>query len=124
MIYRKTWFSYVLWMVFTMLCVIFLVFAGNYVCVSYFADGMAQVDEALRPVFGFAAVLAAAAAYWLIRPIAGRIRRRYAGKAFAGRIMEGIVVTGLLALGLLCVWSVPGRTQNCRRPPGAVCRTS
>ena len=49
MIYRKTWFSYVLWMVFTMLCVIFLVFAGNYVCVSYFADGMAQVDEALRP---------------------------------------------------------------------------
>ncbi len=100
MIYRKTWFSYVLWMVFTMLCVIFLVFAGNYVCVSYFADGMAQVDEALRPVFGFAAVLAAAAAYWLIRPIAGRIRRRYVGKAFAGRIMEGIVVTGLLALGL------------------------
>lgn len=100
MVYRKTWFSYVLWMVFTMLCVIFLVFAGNYVCVSYFADSMAQVDGALRPVSGFAAVLAAAAAYWLIRPIAGRIRKRYAGKAFAGRILEGIVVTGLLALGL------------------------
>ena len=58
------------------------------------------MDGALRPVSGFVAVLAAAAAYWLIRPIAGRIRKRYAGKAFAGRILEGIVVTGLLALGL------------------------
>lgn len=106
MTYRKTWFSYVLWVVYTMLCAIFLFFAGNYVCVSFLTNrleshGMpASLVNSTMRISGLLAVLFAVALYWIIRVISGQIRKKHAGWKVNLRILEGIVVWVALALGI------------------------
>lgn len=106
MTYRKTWFSYVLWVIYTMLCVIFLVFAGNYVCASYLSDSFWNTGLSL-PVkdltvqwFGLVMLPAAAVAYGIVRWIAGRIRKKYTGGETAKKIAECIVVWAFLTVGI------------------------
>lgn len=102
MTYRKTWFSYVLWVVYTMLCAIFLVFAGNYVCESYLPAGLGHLglpDGAVR-IAGFLMLPVTAAVYWILRGISGRIGKKHAGKAKKTRIWEAIAVCAVLALGI------------------------
>lgn len=100
MIYRKTWFSYVLWVVYTMLCVIFLVFAGNYVCVSFFAEALAAVGDPGIMALSFLAVPLAAAVYWMLRGISGKLQKKYGGRERSCRFLEGIAVWASLSLGL------------------------
>ncbi len=107
MTYHKTWFSYVLWVVYTMLCAIFLIFAGNYICESYFADSLVQISSITVPVHGYAlkifgllAVLAVIAVYWTIRAVSGQIRKKYAVKESTCRIMECVVVLAALTAGI------------------------
>lgn len=99
MTYQKTWFSYVLWVIYTMLCVIFLFFAGNYVCVSYFSDTV-SLPRHMALLFGFLTVLSAAAFYWIIRGVSGKIRRKYAGWDNVFRILECIAVWAIFVLGI------------------------
>ena len=107
MTYHKTWFSYVLWVVYTMLCVIFLFFAGNYICESYFADSLAQIRSMAIPfhehalkIFGLLTVLTATAVYWIIRAVAGQIGKKYTVKERTCRILECVVVLAALAAGI------------------------
>ena len=107
MTYRKTWFSYVLWVVYTMLCVLFLVFAGNYVCESYFADSLARIGSVKIPlqehtlkIFGILTVLAVAAVYWIVRGVSGQIRKKYTVKESICRIVECIAALAVLAAGI------------------------
>ena len=106
MTYRKTWFSYVLWVIYTMLCVIFLVFAGNYVCASYLSDSFWNTGLSL-PVkdltvqwFGLVMLPATAVVYGIVRWIADRIRKKYAGGETAKKIAECIVVWAFLTVGI------------------------
>lgn len=107
MTYRKTWFSYVLWVVYTMLCVLFLVFTGNYVCESYFADSLARIGNVKIPfqehalkIFGVFTVLASAAVYWIVRGVSGQIRKKYTVKESTCRIVECVVALAILAAGI------------------------
>ncbi len=106
MTYRKTWFSYVLWVVYTMLCAIFLVFVGNYVCESYLPAGLGRLgvsvslpDGAAR-ISGFLMLPVTALVYWTLRGISGRIGKKRAGKEINPRIPEIIAVCAVLALGI------------------------
>lgn len=106
MTYRKTWFSYVLWVVYTMLCVIFLFFVGNYICVSFLANRLGNHSMSV-PLFnstmqisGLFAVPFAAALYWIIRGISEQLLKKHAVWKMNLRILESIVVWGFLALGI------------------------
>lgn len=99
MTYHKTWFSYVLWVIYTMLCAIFLFFSGNYIWVSYFS-GLVSLPGYVALLFGLLAVVAAAALYWIIRGVSGKIRRKYPCKDIVFRIMECIIATAAFALGI------------------------
>lgn len=112
MTYRKIWFSYVLWVIYTMLCIIFLALVGNYVCVSYFSELFAQFGSSSLSVYakdlsGFLLIPAAAVLYWIIRGISESLRRRFSCPPKIRKIIEGIVVLSALTLGIylriLCV---------------------
>lgn len=102
MTYHKTWFSYVLWVIYTMLCVIFLVFAGNYVWVGYLQTGGLTVSLADRTVqtAGFLMIPAMTILYWIIRAAALKIRKKAAWREKTRWIIEGIAVCCALALGI------------------------
>lgn len=102
MTYHKTWFSYVLWVIYTMLCAIFLVFAGNYVWASYLRSGGLTVSLADRTVqvAGFVMFPVMAVLYWIIRLAALKIRKRVVWKERTRRILEAIAVLSALALGI------------------------
>lgn len=106
MTYRKTWFSYVLWVVYTMLCVIFLFFVGNYICVSFLTNRLGShsmsvplVNSTIQ-IAGLLAVPFAAALYWIIRVISEQILKKHADWKMNLRILEGIAVWVFLALGI------------------------
>lgn len=107
MTYRKTWFSYVLWVIYTMLCVIFLVFAGNYVCVSYLSDSFwssslsVPVENFAVQWFGFLTLPVTVAVYWIIRGTAAKIRKKQPiGGETARKILECVVVWAFFTLGV------------------------
>lgn len=99
MTYHKTWFSYVLWVIYTMLCAVFLFFSGNYIWVSYFA-GFVPLPGYMALLFGLLAVLTAAALYWIIRGVSGRIRKKYVCGDKAFRIIEYIAAAMIFVFGI------------------------
>ena len=102
MTYHKTWFSYVLWVIYTMLCAIFLIFAGNYVWVGYLQTGGLKISLADRTVqtVGFLMIPAMAILYWIIRTVALKIRKKVVWREKTRWIIEGIAVWCALALGI------------------------
>lgn len=107
MTYRKTWFSYVLWVIYTMLCIIFLVFAGNYVCISYLSDSFwssslsVPVENLAVQWFGFLMLPATVAVYWIIRGTAAKIRKKqHIGGERARKILECVIVLAFFTLGV------------------------
>ena len=102
MTYYKTWFSYVLWVIYTMLCAIFLVFAGNYVWVGYLQTGGLKVSLADRTVqtVGFLMIPAMAILYGIIRAVALKIRKKVVWREKTRWIIEGITVWCALTLGI------------------------
>ena len=99
MTYHKTWFSYVLWVIYTMLCAVFLFFSGNYIWVSYFA-GFVPLPGYMALLSGLMAVLAAAALYWIVRGVSGKIRRKYACRDKVFRVIECIAAAMIFAFGI------------------------
>ena len=99
MTYRKTWFSYVLWAIYTMLCTVFLVFAGNYVCVSYLTD-TGIVSGRIIQALGFLTIPVTAAVYWIVRRISDRAGKKYLEKETVRRIVEVIAVWAVFVLGI------------------------
>ncbi len=102
MTYHKTWFSYVLWVIYTMLCAIFLVFAGNYVWASYLQTGGLRISLADWTVqtAGFLMLPVMAVLYWIIRIVSLKVRKKIIWKESMRWILEGIAVWTALALGI------------------------
>lgn len=112
MTYRKTWFSCVLWILYTILCVVLLVFAGN-VWVSYFAgipyakgfqSGVFQPFKGLPDhilfLLGLLIIPVFAAFYWVVRVIAGQIRKKYLFKERTTGLLECAIVLAAVAAGV------------------------
>lgn len=105
MTYRKTWFSYVLWVIYTMLCIIFLAFVGNYVCVSYFSElfdqiGSLSLSAYAKDLFGFLIIPAAAILYWIIRGGFEAVRKKRLYPVKIPKMLECVVVLVILSLGI------------------------
>lgn len=112
MTYRKTWFSYVLWVIYSILCVILLVQAGN-VWVSYlagipYAKGfpdavmapLAGIPRAALPYLGLLVIPVTALLYWIVRVLAGIIRKKCIWKERVVRIVECLMVFITIAGGI------------------------
>lgn len=95
MIYRRTWFSWVLWFLFTALCIILLVVDGV-ACIQYFTD---LVGTPLL-IGGLSVIVAAVCIYWIIRGVAVRIRKKYVWKERTARIVVCVFFLIVLVLGL------------------------
>lgn len=95
MTYRRTWFSCVLWFLFTVLCIGVITFDGD-IWISYFT-GFYNYDRLLCALL----VIPAAALYWIIMGISARIRKKRVWKERNTAIWEGIVVLLILAVALV-----------------------
>lgn len=106
MSYRKTWFSYVLWALYTVSCIFFLVFVGNCIWTGGLKAGMWKSGPAFSAsgrtvqLAGFLMLPVTAAVYWRIRVVSGRMRKKYLGREKLLWILEGIAACGFLALGI------------------------
>lgn len=96
MTYRRTWFSCVLWFLYTIMCIILLAICGA-VCVRYFA-GLS--GNALL-VSGLLVIPAAAALYWIVRGIATRIRKKRVWKERSAQIIGLFAFLLIMAGGVL-----------------------
>lgn len=103
MTYRRTWFGCVLWILYTILCIILLISAGT-VWVSYFAGHpytrgfpdsvitpLAGIPDGVLLVLGLLILPITAALYWMVRGIAEQIKKKCAWKMHISRITECIV---------------------------------
>lgn len=113
MTYRKTWFSYVLWILYTVLCVISLVVLAGGVWTAYLAgipygkgfpdpvvSPLAGLDTHILILLGFLIVPVTVLLYWAIRGLSGVIRKKCTWKERTLRIWECVVVLLILAGGV------------------------
>ena len=112
MTYRKTWFSCVLWILYTILCVVLLAFAGN-VWVSYFAgipyakgfqagtfQPLKGLPDHILFLIGLLLIPVAAGVYWAVRVAAGQIRKRCMFKERTTGLLEWAVVLVTIGAGV------------------------
>ena len=95
MIYRRTWFSWILWFLFAALCIILLVVDGV-VWIQHFTG---LVGTPLL-IGGLSFIPAAVCIYWIIRVISVRIRKKYVWKERTVRIAVCVFLVLILVLGL------------------------
>lgn len=95
MTYRRTWFGYVLWFLFTALCVALLAVNGV-VCMRYFTE----FTEILLLIIGFFLVPLSVCLYWAIRGVSAWIRKKCVWKEQAGRIVVCILFLLIMAGGV------------------------
>ncbi|MBD5525255.1 MAG: hypothetical protein HDR04_12710 [Lachnospiraceae bacterium] len=113
MTYRKTWFSYVLWILYTILCVILLVVLAGGVWTAYLAgipygrefpdpvvSPLAGVNDNILILLGLLIVPITVLLYWAIRGLSGVIRKKCTWKERTLRIWECVVVLLILAGGV------------------------
>ncbi|MDE7259288.1 MAG: hypothetical protein K2N77_08650 [Lachnospiraceae bacterium] len=113
MTYRKTWFSYVLWILYTILCVISLVVLAGGVWTAYLAgipygkgfpdpivSPLAGVNDHILILLGLLIVPVTVLLYWTIRGLSGVIRKKCTWKERTLRIWECVVVLLILAGGV------------------------
>lgn len=86
MIYRRTWFSCVVWFLYTVLSVILISVAGS-VWMQLFA-GISIISPKI--IYGLA-VIPAAALYWIVRVISTRIRKKWVWNERAVKISTCVV---------------------------------
>lgn len=96
MTYRRTWFSYVLWFLYTVLCVISISAAGK-VWLQHFA-GIGIISPQI--IYGLF-VIPAVALYWIIRVIAVGIRKRYVWKERAAQISTFVAFMMIVAFAVM-----------------------
>lgn len=114
MTYRKTWFSGVLWLLYTILCIVSLVILAGGVWTAYLAGipyGKGFPPAVIAPLAGISddallwlALLIlplTALLYWAVRYIAGVVRRKCAWKERTLFVWECIVVFLILAGGMV-----------------------
>lgn len=112
MTYRKTWFSYVLWLLYMLLCVVLLVYVGS-IWTSYLAGmpymrgfpdsvftPLAGLSNGLLTVLGFAILPVTFALYRMIRGIAGHIRKKCVWKEAVITRLECMIVLLIMAGGI------------------------
>ena len=112
MTYRKTWFSYVLWLMYSILCVALLMYAGH-VWTYYFAgvpyarsfpDSLVTPLEGLSDgkliLFGLLIIPVTVMLYWIIRRIAGLIRKKCTWKKSVITGFECFIVLAFMAGGI------------------------
>lgn len=92
MTYRRTWFSCVLWFLYTVLCVV-LIAADTKEWLQHFA-GIGMISPQITYVLP---VIPAAVLYWLIRSISTRIRKNRVWKKHAAAILECVVFLLIIA---------------------------
>ncbi|MCH5258296.1 MAG: hypothetical protein J1F18_01025 [Lachnospiraceae bacterium] len=95
MIYRRTWFSWVIWFLFTALCIILLSVDGV-VWMQHFTG----LKGTLLLISGLSVIPASVCMYWIIRGIAVRIRKKYVWKERTVRIAVSVLFVFILVLGL------------------------
>lgn len=96
MTYRRTWFSCVLWFVYTVLCIV-LIAADGEAWIQYLA-GINNITPVI--IYGLF-VIPVAALYWIIRGIAIWIGKRCVRKNHTALILECIVFLLIMAIALL-----------------------
>lgn len=94
MIYRKTWFSYVLWALYAGLCIMLLAFMGFYLYSEYISPSMAKIGGLL--VFPIAVGI-----YWAIREISQIVRKKYVMQEHTVKMLEVFVVACCVVFGTL-----------------------
>lgn len=92
MTYRRTWFSCVLWFLYTVLCIV-LIAADTKEWLQYFA-GIGTISP---QIIYLLPVIPAAVLYWLIRSIAIWIRKNRMWKKHAVTILECVVFLLIIA---------------------------
>lgn len=95
MVYRRTWFSWVLWFLFTALCMILLVVDGV-VWIQYFTG----LTGTVLLIGGLSVIPAVVCIYWIIRVVAVCIRKKYVWKERTVRIAVCVFFLLVLMLGL------------------------
>lgn len=95
MTYRRTWFSCVLWFLYTILCIALLTIVGE-VWVQYFTG----VSGDSLIVSGLFLILTASVLYWIIRGIAAQIRKKCVRKERAAQIWSFIVFLLIMVGGV------------------------
>lgn len=113
MTYRRTWFGCVLWILYTILCILLLISAGT-VWVSYFAGHpytrgfpdsvimpLAGIPDGVLMMLGLLILPITVALYWMVRRIAGQIRNKCEWQMRTSRITECIVAVLAFAGGIL-----------------------
>lgn len=99
MSYRKTWVSYVLWAVYTGVCIMLLAFMGHYMNVRYFFDGEERQGlSVLCVLMVFPVILAL---YFGIRASADAVRKQYTVQPHTAAMWEWFAAALIFALGLL-----------------------
>lgn len=129
MTYRKTWFSYVLWILYTILCAILLtVFAGG-VWTAYLAGipydrgfpapvitPLAGWSDDVLFVLGLLILPVTVFLYWAVRSLAGVIRKKYRLKERTQRIWECatvlLILAGGVTLRIMCMQHVISMAGN------------
>lgn len=102
MIYRRTWFSGVLWFLYTILCIALLAISGE-----VWMQSFTGFSGNMLIVFGLLVIPAAAALYWIIRGVATRIRKKHILKGRTVRILGCIafllIVAGGVVIRIICL---------------------
>lgn len=99
MSYRKTWFSYVLWAIYTGVCIMLLAFMGHYMNVRYFFDGKEKQGlSVLCVLMVFPVILIL---YFGIRAASDAVRKRYTLHPHTAAMWEWFSAALIFALGLL-----------------------
>lgn len=99
MSYKKTWFSYVLWVVYTGVCIMLLAFMGYYMNVRYFFDGKEKQGlSVLCALMVFPVILIL---YFGIRAVSDAVRKRYTIQPHTAAMWEWFAAALIFALGLL-----------------------
>lgn len=95
MVYRKTWFSWVLWFLYAVLCIILLVVDG----VVWMRHFTSLIGTSLL-IGGLSVIPASACIYWIIRVVAVRIRKKSIWQERTVRIAACVFFVLILVLGL------------------------
>lgn len=94
MIYRKTWFDYVLWAVYAGLCVMLLAFTGYHIYASYVGLPMARLGAFL--VFPVLVCV-----YFALRLACQAVGKKHGLSAHSASMLEALVVSVSFIFGLL-----------------------
>lgn len=112
MTYRKTWYHCVVWFLYTVLCIALLVYAGTvwtyYFAGMPYAEGfpasiaspLAGQSDGMLIALGALTVPGTIALYWLVRRIAGQIRKKCIWKQSVVTGFECVAVLLIMAAGI------------------------